>query len=166
MAQKVFGAGIFIQPSDQVGDGIKKLVFVGHRDVNDHLLAGFLDGTAHMIGHPFDHFKGEIFHNTVGLSDPVGIGQIQQVVRCHPQTYGLDIVGLHGKLHHSLPVGIGFQFGIKRCQGPVKNGGFKTLHFHILSITRGTVNRGKKRPACMKSSIRNFSKGEKKVGMP
>ena len=56
------------------------------------------------------------------------------------QPYRPDVFRLHAEVNHPLPIGVHFQFIVKRRQGPVENGGFNLFHFHIGTFDDSNLN--------------------------
>jgi hypothetical protein len=57
IAKEVVGARVFVEPANQIADGVDKLFLAAGRGVEEHVADEFDQGAALMVGHAFEHFE-------------------------------------------------------------------------------------------------------------
>ena len=81
MGEEVVGSRVLIHTAYQIGDGIEEMLLLHHGCIENHVVAEFLLGTPHMVGHSFEHLEAEaVFRRLVHLRQQVGIGDGEKIV--------------------------------------------------------------------------------------
>ncbi len=141
VAQEVPGAGVLVQPPDEVGDGIDEVPVFGDRCVGEQVLSGFLHGAPHVVRHALDHFEGEKFRHLVAAGQLVGKGDVEEVVGGDPEAHGADVVRRKSIGDHALPVGIHVEFVVVGGERPAAERGLEQFHLHVGALDDAHLDR-------------------------
>ena len=57
VAQEVVGAGVFVEPADEVADGVREIFLPAGRGIEQHVAGQLEQRPPLVVGHAFEHFE-------------------------------------------------------------------------------------------------------------
>ncbi len=134
MPEEVLGAGVFVEPADQVADRVEKLLLLAGRGIEQHPVGVLEHRPPLMVRHPLEHLKLHALEQAPVPGEHEPVGHVEEVVRSDAHSHRRQVLRLEGVVEHPPVVGIRFEFGLERGLRPAVEGGIDPLHFHVGSL--------------------------------
>ena len=134
VAEEIVGAGVFVEPADEVADRGGEFVLPAGRGVEQHVLGELEEGTALVVGHAFEHFELDAVERLGAGGKHQAVGEREQVVRRDAEPDGREVLRPHAFGEHAQVVGVGFELRFVRRLRPAAQAGFDALHLHVRAL--------------------------------
>ena len=131
VAQEVVGAGVLVEPANEIADRIDEVLLARRRCVEHEVLGEFEQRAAHVVRHAFQHFELQPVETVVVGREDERIRQFEQIVRRDAEGDRRDVVGLERLVNHAPEVGVRRELVLVGCLGPAAGRGLDALGFHV-----------------------------------
>ena len=118
MTQKVIVAGVFVEPANEIPNGVDEFLLTAGWRVKEQVLRQVEQGATLMVGHPLEHFELHVVQRTDGSRQHKSVGQCEEIVRRNAQTDGCQVVALHAELQHAEIIRVGIDLFVEGGQRP------------------------------------------------
>ena len=134
MGEKILGRGVFIETTNEVGDGGVEILFTNDGGVEENGAPFFAEGAGVFVGHAFEHFEFDPVFDAVVSTEKEGVGDVKEIVGGDADADGGGVLGEEGELKHALEVGVDIGLVGVRCLGPIVMGGLHLFHGEVGSF--------------------------------
>ena len=140
MREEVFGRGVFVKASHEVGDGGVEILPAHDGRVEEDGRVAFFKNTGLIVGHTFEHFQFDAVFDSVSGAEQEGVGDVEEIVGSDADANGCGVFRMAGVVEHSFEIGIDVGFVGIGCLWPVVQGGFDFFHGEIGSFDNADLN--------------------------
>ena len=141
MAKEIFGAGVFVEATNEVADGVDEIFAATSGGVEEDVACVLLKGAALVVGHALEHLEMHRIASIRSRGQLECVGDVEQVMRTHTEVHGGEILRAHSLGEHAFEVGIRLRLGGKRRLRPAADGRLDPFHLHVGALDEAQHHR-------------------------
>ena len=109
MAQKVVRAGVFVEPADEVADGVDEILLPAGGGVEQHVRGELEEARRWWLAMPSSISNCTRSSAFARRGEHQAVGEREQIVRRDAEPHGGEILRLHAVVEHAVVVGVGLE---------------------------------------------------------